>query len=63
MYSIQSLKIIINLVLPLLSHLINNSFTCGKIPYCLKTARVTPLFKSGEKDKTDKIVQIHFCRF
>ena len=53
MYSIQSLKFISNLVSPLLSHLINKSFTCGKFPDCLKIARVTPIFKSGEKDKPD----------
>ena len=46
MYSIQSLKIIGNLVSPLLFHLNNKFFTCGKFPDCLKIAPVTPIFKS-----------------
>ena len=52
-YSTQSLKVISNLVSPLLSHVINKSYTCGKFPDCFKIARVTSTFKSREKDKPD----------
>ena len=47
-----------NLVLPLLSHLINKSFLCGKFPDCLKIARVTPILKSAEKDKPGNYLPI-----
>ena len=32
-----------------LAKIINNSFISGTFPDCLKTARITPIFKSGEK--------------
>ena len=53
MFSIQSLKIISNLISPLLPHLINKSFTCGKFPDYFQLAHVIPIIKFGEKDKPD----------
>ena len=58
MYSFQFLKIISNLVSPLLSHLINKSFLCSKFPDCLKIAPVTPILKSAEKDKPEYYLPI-----
>ena len=49
MYSVQSLRVIRNLISPILSHLIINSFTCSVFPDFFKTARVIPIIKSGEK--------------
>ena len=54
MYSVQSLKNIGNQISTILSHLINKSFSCGKLPHSFKTARVIPVYKTGEKDCTDK---------
>ena len=52
MYSIQALKIISNLIAPLLCHLIYKYFSGGKFPDYFKIARVTQKYKSGERDLT-----------
>ena len=33
-----------------LGDLINLSFNSGKFPNCIKTAKVTPIFKKGDQD-------------
>ena len=43
---------------PILVELISNSFQMGVFPECLKTARVTPLFKAGERDQMKKYCPI-----
>ena len=42
-------KFISNLISPILCSLINRSVFTGRFPECLKTAKVVPLFKSGER--------------
>ena len=46
-YSVKILKHLCNLIAPILSHIINNSFSSGHFPKFLKVARVIPIFKSG----------------
>ena len=48
---IKILKIIANIISIPLSIIINNSFKLGEFPDSLKEARVTPLFKEGDKTK------------
>ena len=48
-YPNKSLKIISNLVSPLLSIILNKSLTTGCFPKSLKTARVVPIFKAGDR--------------
>ena len=47
------LKASLPVLLPVLVELINNSFTDGVFPDCLKLARVIPIFKSGNKSDVD----------
>ena len=58
MYFIQSSKIISIQISPILTHLINRSFSCGKFPDSFETARVTPVYKSDENDYTDNFPPI-----
>ena len=46
-YPVKVLKSISNPISPVLSHLVNTSLESGEFPNSLKTARVTPIFKSG----------------
>ena len=48
---IKILKTIKNIISFPLSEIINNSFTSGEFPDPLKVARVTPIFKEGDKSK------------
>jgi hypothetical protein len=43
-------KCISNLIAPVMSDLINSSFSSGIFPDVLKVARVVPIFKSGKRD-------------
>jgi hypothetical protein len=43
------LKCIADLISPALSDIINSSLALGIFPKSLKVARVTPIFKSGDK--------------
>ena len=45
---VRVLNDIHNLISPILSVLINDCFAIGLHPLCLKLARVTPIFKSGD---------------
>ena len=47
--SSKILKISALLMAPLLAFLINLCFSTSKVPEIWKTARITPLFKSGDK--------------
>ena len=47
-YSIRAIKHIAHLISPTLANIINQSFSTGVFPNCLKIARVIPLFKSGD---------------
>ena len=42
------LKTIADIISPILAKLINRSFTSGEFPQCLKIARITPIYKSGD---------------
>ena len=46
-YSVRIIKHLCNLIAPILSHIINISFSSGHFPKFLKVARVVPIFKSG----------------
>ena len=52
LYTIPSFiyKHVSNLISPIVSKLINNSFSRGIFPNVLKVARVIPIYKSGEKN-------------
>ena len=63
MYSAQSLKIIGKQISPILSHLINKSFSCGKFPHSFKTACVILVYKSGENIVQIIIVPFQFNLF
>ena len=41
-----------NILAPVISELFNMSIMEGVFPSCLKTGRVTPIFKSGKKDQS-----------
>ena len=45
----QIFKSIINIITPILTKIVNKSFTTGIFPQSLKLARVVPIFKSGDK--------------
>ena len=47
--SVTFLKLIKELISPLLSSLINESFSSGTYPNCLKIAKVIPIYKGGTK--------------
>ena len=51
----------INAYLTPLTYILNQSMTEGVFPDLLKTARVIPLYKSGEKKKKIIIDQYQFC--
>ena len=44
-------KKIADLIAPILCMLINLSFDMGVVPNCLKVARITPIYKKGDKTK------------
>ena len=48
-YPIEALKIIKCLISPLLAKIVNNSLNSGVFPQILKTGRVVPIFKSGDR--------------
>ena len=48
-YPIEALKIIKCLTSPLLAKIVNNSLNSGVFPQILKTGRVVPIFKSGDR--------------
>ena len=43
-------KVISSSLIKPLTHVINLSLSTGEVPSCCKVARVTPIFKSGDKD-------------
>ena len=47
---VHILKLFINILAGPNTNLINKPFECGSFPDCLKTATVTPIFKSGDKN-------------
>ncbi len=49
--SVSFLKMIKDIISPILSELINESYCSGMYPSCLKIAKVVPVFKGGEKSK------------
>ena len=51
--SSKILRLAVNYIADPLSHLINNSFQSGFFPTNLKIAKVVPVFKKGDSDKTD----------
>ena len=59
-------KIIRNIATPL-SHIFNRSLVSGQVPQELKTAKIIPLFKSGDRTNVDNYRQfpfsIHFPNF
>ena len=50
---VSVLKFISNLISPIISHIINKSIQASIFPDSLKNARVTPIYKSGEKYKAN----------
>ena len=52
--SAEVLKLSALAIVPYLQKLINQTFSQGEFPECLKIAKVTPLFKSGSKTDVDK---------
>ena len=48
---ISVLKYLSNLISPIISNIINKSIQSSNFPHSLKNARVTPIFKSGDKSK------------
>ena len=46
-YSDKILKYMSNLVLPLLTYIMNRTLTSGSFPQFLKIARVIPIYKAG----------------
>ena len=46
-YSIKIIKYLRNIISPILSRLINNSFESGQFPQFCKVARVIPVYKAG----------------
>ena len=48
-YSIKVLKYLVDIVSPILCNIINLSFETGYFPTFFKSARIIPLFKSGDK--------------
>ena len=48
-YPNKILKSIHRLVAPIIAHIINVSFMSGVFPQCMKSARVVPIFKSGDE--------------
>ena len=57
------IKSIKSLWSPLLSNIINLSFTCGFFPKFLKIAHVIPIYKSGEKTKPGNYRPISIISF
>ena len=51
--SAEVLKISVSAIVPYLQKLINQTFSQGEFPDCLKIAKVNPLFKSGSKTDVD----------
>ena len=47
-YSVKIIKHLSSIIPPILTHLINKSISTGYFPKMLKTARVVPIYKSGE---------------
>ena len=45
-------KIMAPLIAPTVSMLFNNSLSKGIFPECLKTAKIIPIFKSGDSNST-----------
>ena len=50
---IKILKAISDIISPVFSRLVNKCITMGEFPLCLKTARVTPIYKGGEHSNTE----------
>ena len=49
--SIEVIKLALPFIAEPLSSLVNNSFVHGVVPDALKTARVCPVYKSGDKSE------------
>ena len=47
-YSVKIIKHLSSIISPILTHLINKSISTGYFPKMLKTARVVPIYKSGD---------------
>ena len=50
--SIRIIKKLTNILSPILASIVNMSLTQGKFPNSLKIARVTPIYKGGDKTDT-----------
>ena len=47
-YSVKIIKYLSSIISPILTHLVNKSISTGYFPKMLKTARIVPIYKSGE---------------
>ena len=54
------LKLSVNIICPIITELINNSFRCGKFPDKLKLAEITPTPKNGDSQSANDCRPVFF---
>ncbi len=60
--SVKILKIACNQILALLLHTINLSFNTSNVPSAWKAAKVTPVYKTGDREDTNNYRSISFLQ-
>ena len=50
---VRVLKLISDIISPIIAELINRCFVSGEFPQCLKVAQITPIYKDGDHTNTE----------